>query len=663
MEFGVKSRNLIVIGIVAMVPLALFWGCNKGTQPVSPAGVSGLTIRIPSGVAAKFTGAAQNTILYDISGTGAPVTGSCGPISAAAIANGFSFNLNLSGTLSSYSLISVQINDASSGNPLALGVAPFTTSSSGVLVELGPLNKICYDVTDFTVNDGYSFQNNTFLTTDSSGVTAMDIACVLNTNGTAYDFEDPNVITNSAVAVNCIAYMGNGNLVNFAEIPPTASFKTQASNSKSSVLGTTSAIITPALNDVFCVKLKSGGYAWLQITNPGTVSGTVLPSIRANIGVGLSVGPSFVFRLNTTVPYFAYQQSTADLSGACASLTSPTATPTITPTPTITGTPTITPTIAVLAIFNAQSTPLYGLAVSGPANGAATIVYTSETNGSTGWIRGFNISPTPSPIATAGYPYTHGPYGLAVNSAGTSIVVAEPTQGFVYFVSASGSGAPTTVGSSVNDQGNFTGYSNTNVTTGQWVSPYGVALDSAGNVYGTDQNTGGSSPCDAGVMGVGAPGYTVGFMSIGDLRCNSPYGLAVLNSGGVTYIYVTDYMNSDIDVYDSMGISISAYAGWSGDLNPMGNVSFYGPTGVAVSGNGQCLFIADTLNNRVVEWNVTSPLSPSYVAAWGPVLGGSYPNFAFAAGYPVGIAADGATPPNVYVSDTGNHRTYKLRGY
>ncbi len=133
-----------------------------------------------------------------------------------------------------------------------------------------------------------------------------------------------------------IQYLGNGPLVNFAAAPSTET----AVSSTVSKSAAGAPVSTLQSGDVYCVQLTGGGHAWMQINNAGAASIS---------------GPSFRFRVNTTLPYYAYERTTADTSGVCltpvytptpSATFSPTVTytSTITPTPAFSSTPTITPT-------------------------------------------------------------------------------------------------------------------------------------------------------------------------------------------------------------------------------------------------------------------------------------------------------------------------------
>ena len=93
--------------------------------------------------------------------------------------------------------------------------------------------------------------------------------------------------------------------------------------------------------DVYCVLLGTGGHAWMQINNQG-VTGTT--------------GPSFRFRVNTNLPYYAYEQTTADKNVNCLT-PQYTPTSTVTNTATVTNTPSMTPTPQFTYTYTITLTP------------------------------------------------------------------------------------------------------------------------------------------------------------------------------------------------------------------------------------------------------------------------------------------------------------------
>ncbi|HJT24230.1 MAG TPA: hypothetical protein VJ873_06615, partial [bacterium] len=101
-----------------------------------------------------------------------------------------------------------------------------------------------------------------------------------------------------------LAYLGNGDFADFDYVPPASSFQTTSALAKGSPV---------SVNDIFCLKLVSlpvsigGGHAWIQVTNVGNG--------------GSNIGPQFRYRINSNYPYFAYEQTPADLNAPVSAVT------------------------------------------------------------------------------------------------------------------------------------------------------------------------------------------------------------------------------------------------------------------------------------------------------------------------------------------------------
>lgn len=338
----VPLKRFLSFSLVLLVPLGFFIGCNSGKLPVAPSmGSVRMNVSIPVNPGSKLLGSVSNEIYYSVSGTGSPVTGVVGPIASAGVTGTISFSITLPST--AYNFLALQLNDAPTHQPLAIGASPlsFSNSSSNLTVEMGALNLNCYSEEAFQAGDGLNFENHDmFAIVTPQPTPAVDT--VVNSDGTDYEFDDPG--TN-----NSIAYMGNGDLVRYANVPPATAFASSSSIAKqASSGGITTSVLKAKLahlvsgkytstspmeaGDVYCVKLAVAGYAWVIVTNPGNLSA--------------NVGPNFSFRVNTTVPYYAFERTQADTNGLCSGFLAPTATWTftITNTPTQTFTATISPT-------------------------------------------------------------------------------------------------------------------------------------------------------------------------------------------------------------------------------------------------------------------------------------------------------------------------------
>jgi len=592
---------------MASIPVALFWGCNKGSQPLSPAKSSSLTIKLASNPSAQFVGAPLNLIVYNISGSSASITGFYGPLSASAINGPISISVNVP-NISNYDLISVEIVNNATLQALAVGASALSGSSGGA-VTLGPLNKSFYQVSNLTAGDAFGFENDTTTfvgVNTATTIPGLDVVC--NAVGIlGYALENPSF------ANSTVAYMGNGDFVNYLDVPPSTSFSNSSSTSKKAVLGGTAQSV--AIGDVYCVKILTGGYAWLQITNAGVI--------------GVS-GPSFVFRLNTTQNYCGYEQSKADGAGP-------------TPTP-------YAPTVSSVAgVITGND---YGISVF-PANSAATSIFVSDavSGTNTSFVRVLN----PALTNTANITGLSWAQGVAVNSAGTSLFVAcTYSQGAalvqIYSLPNLISNGSAGAGASIVLPDNLV-----QALAGKMNAPEFLAVAPNSGTYPnglfvTDSGSNGF----ADVLVMPAP---VSFLSAavtywnGQIGTNtSPTGIA---TDGTT-VYVADAGHNQIETYGVKGGSGST---WTSDNNPHGAVGFSGPQGIAVNHALGELFIADTGNNRVVEMTTSGVFKATW-GTWGLGTGVTPSTF----NLPVAIAVDGASPPNVYVADSANKRVLVFKG-
>jgi streptogramin lyase len=156
-------------------------------------------------------------------------------------------------------------------------------------------------------------------------------------------------------------------------------------------------------------------------------------------------------------------------------------------------------------------------------------------------------------------------------------------------------------------------------------SPYGVAVDAAGNVYIADNsNNRVVKVTAAGAASVlSTPGYTL----------NSPMGVAVDGAGDV---YIAEYGNNRV-------LEVTA-AGAASVLSVGSYSPLYHPEGVAVDGAGD-VYVADTWNSRVLQVTAAGAVSVLNM--------GSYPAYS-----PTGVAVDAAG--DVYVADYGNRRVVEV---
>jgi prepilin-type N-terminal cleavage/methylation domain-containing protein len=241
------------------------------------------------------------------------------------------------------------------------------------------------------------------------------------------------------------------------------------------------------------------------------------------------------------------------------------------------------------------------------------------------------------------------PYGVTVDTAGT-IYVADAGNNRIRTITSSG------VVSTM--AGSWYGFGDGTGTSTQFASPYGIAVDTAGNVYVADRNnqrirkiTGG------GVVTTLAGSGTAGFADASgtSAQFNYPSGIAVDTTGNV---YVGDSNNGRIRKITANGVVTTlAGSGAYGFANGTGtSAQFNSPAGVAIDTAGN-VYVADTGNHRIRK--ITSGGVVSTLA------GSGTPGFADGSGTsaqfynPYGVAVDASG--TVYVADRDNSRIRKIQ--
>jgi sugar lactone lactonase YvrE len=186
-------------------------------------------------------------------------------------------------------------------------------------------------------------------------------------------------------------------------------------------------------------------------------------------------------------------------------------------------------------------------------------------------------------------------------------------------------------------------------------NPWGVAVDDAGNVYVADTyNFTIRKVTPAGVVTnlAGLAGYSGTNNGTGRAaRFNYPWGVAVDTQGNV---YVADTYNFTIRQVTPAGrvTTLAGLAGSSGSADGTNTAArFYYPDGVAVDRAGN-VGVADTWNNTIK--NVT-PVGTNWVVT---TLAGPAPGAPSPFNNPLGVAVDSAG--NVYAADSANNTILKV---
>lgn len=196
-------------------------------------------------------------------------------------------------------------------------------------------------------------------------------------------------------------------------------------------------------------------------------------------------------------------------------------------------------------------------------------------------------------------------------------------------------------------------------TSAKLNTDYGVAVSSTGTVYVADSSnclirdvTGGDINLFAGLVSGGTSGEC-GYAGDGgaatSAKFSNPYGVAVDTKGNV---YVADYSN-DVVRKISGGIittiaGIGEVSGYSGDGGPANSAQLYEPSAVAVDDSGN-VFIADTYNCRIREINSATGIITTVAGNGDCSFTGDGPANNVGIGYPQGIVVD--ANDNLFIGD------------
>lgn len=190
-------------------------------------------------------------------------------------------------------------------------------------------------------------------------------------------------------------------------------------------------------------------------------------------------------------------------------------------------------------------------------------------------------------------------------------------------------------------------------------SAYGVAVDSAGNLYFTDtRNNIVRKVTTAGTMtriaGTGLPGYRGDGEAATDAWIRTPTGIAVDSAGNV---YFSDTANNRVRRIGTDG-KIGTFAGtgqpsFAGDGDSAVDAALWGPTALALDSAGN-LYIADSFNHAIrkvdtfgVITTVAGDGLPGFTGDGGPARSARLNT-------PRGVGVDASG--NVWIADTFNNR-------
>jgi uncharacterized protein (TIGR03437 family) len=239
-----------------------------------------------------------------------------------------------------------------------------------------------------------------------------------------------------------------------------------------------------------------------------------------------------------------------------------------------------------------------------------------------------------------------GPAGIALDGAG-NLYLGDTSAGCVREVS---NGVITNVAGG----GKWLG-DNGPATSAGLVWPEGVAVDSAGNLYIADNGHYRIRKVSNGIIttvaGNGAYGYSGDNGLATSAEFESVYGVAADSAGN---LYISDSWSGRVSKVSNGVITTVAGGGPSfGDNGPATSAQV-GPEGIAVDAAGN-LYIADAGNNRIRK--VSNGVITT-VAGGGSSLGDNGPATSAQLSQPSGVAVDSAG--NLYIVDSGQYRIRKV---
>lgn len=191
--------------------------------------------------------------------------------------------------------------------------------------------------------------------------------------------------------------------------------------------------------------------------------------------------------------------------------------------------------------------------------------------------------------------------------------------------------------------------------------PFGMALDSSGNLYISDTQNNRIRKVSGGIIttiaGTGAPGFSGDSGPGVSAALNLPTGITIDSAGAV---YIADSNNNVVRKLSGGIITTIAgngTAGFSGDGGSATSAELNFPFGIAVDSSG-AVYISEFMGHRIrkVSGGIITTIAGNGTAGFsgdGPAANAELSS-------PAGLALD--SPGNLYIADSGNGRIRKLSG-
>lgn len=511
------------------------------------------------------------------------------------------------------------------------GTAPYTYQWKKDGANIANATAAAYTISSVTLSDAGSY----WVVVSNSVGSATSNAAVLTVNAPV---SSPSIIN----SLGSLTVSAGNSMSMTVGVSGTAPFTYQWKKGGANISGATLATYT-----ISSVTLSDAGSYSVVVSNSvgSATSNTAVLTVSPTASLSITTHPtalavttggsaSFMVAVSGSPPYtYQWKKNSTDISGATQA----------------------TYTIASVASIDAGSYSVTVSNSSGSATSRAATLTTSIAVTAQYYFTTIAGTATLTGVAngTGGAARLNAPISLAVDNSG-NVFVADTGNSTIRKITSGG--VVTTFAGTAGSVGSVDGTG----SAARFQNPYGIAVDSAGNIYVSDTGnatirkitSGGVVTTLAGL--VGNAGSTDGTGSAA--RFWGPSGLAVDSSGN---IYVADSSGWTIRKVTPVGVvtTLAGTAGSSGSSNGTGSVArFYYPQGVAVDNAGS-VYVGDNNNSTIRK--ITSSGVVTTIAGTAGVAGsadgtGSAARF----NYPWGVAVDSAG--NIYVADWYNHTIRKI---